>query len=61
MKALILLLFISFNSFANSTNNTDPKSIKESAILGLKVVSLETKKLGKHIYVVSDHYTEKKD
>lgn len=60
MKTLILFLFVSFNSFANFNFNTDPKTIKENAILGLNVVTYQTKKLGKHIYVVSNHYTEKK-
>lgn len=41
----------------DTTFKTEPKS---SNIAGLKIVSYDSQKYGKHIYVVSDIYTKKK-
>ena len=41
----------------DTTFKTEPKS---SSISGLKIVSCDSQKYGKHIYVVSDMYTKKK-
>ena len=58
MKTLVFALCITLNSFAN-TNPTIKREL-ERGIKGLEICSYKTKKLGKHIFVVSEHYTEKK-
>ncbi|MEO8234058.1 MAG: hypothetical protein ABI549_01475 [Flavobacterium sp.] len=80
MKTIYLLLLLSLNSIANTTNpenyiNENPKTtietfcnneiIKEpssesDSISGLKIVSYDSQKHGKHIYIISDMYTMKK-
>jgi hypothetical protein len=80
MKTIYLLLLLSINSIANTTNeengiNTKPKTTIEAfynseiikkpesesdSISGLKIISYDSEKHGKHIYIVSDIYTMKK-
>jgi hypothetical protein len=40
------------------TDKPDPKN--SAAITGLKIVTCDSQKYGKHIYITSDFYTEKK-
>ncbi|WP_428224035.1 hypothetical protein [Flavobacterium sp.] len=56
MKTLIITLLFTLSLAAN----TDPKKDLTRGIRGLEIFSYNTKKLGKHIYVVSEMYTEKK-
>lgn len=58
MRTLIITLLFTLNLVANT--NTDPKKELTRGIKGLEVFSYKTKNLGKHIYVVSEMYTEKK-
>ena len=80
MKTIYLLLLLSLNSIANTTNQVNgispkPKTaikvfcnneiikdpvLESDTISGLKIVSLDSQKHGKHIYIVSDIYTAKK-
>lgn len=75
MKTIYLLLVLSLSVTANAFvgDNTpveNPKTGKKvtaleskmskNAIGGLKIVSYDSKKMGKHIYVVSDNYVQKK-
>jgi hypothetical protein len=54
MRTLLFFIFISVATFGN----TNP--VKENTIIGLQIVSHETKALGRHIYIVSNYYVEKK-
>ena len=56
MKTLLLTLLFTTSLFAKVSFDNEP----EKRIAGLNIVTYETKKLGKHIYVISDHYTKKK-
>ncbi len=56
MKTLLIALFFTSSLFAKVSFDNQP----EKRISGLNIVAYETKKLGKHIYIVSDHYTKKK-
>ncbi|WP_136667376.1 hypothetical protein [Flavobacterium sp. H122] len=56
MRTLLIALFFTTSLFAKVSFDNQP----EKRISGLNIVTYETKKLGKHIYVVSDHYTKKK-
>lgn len=59
MKTIYLFLLVSFATFANNPKNENPTPAKNN-ISGLKIVSYDSQKNGKHIYVVSDLYTKKK-
>jgi len=59
MKTIYLFLLVSFATFANNPKSENPNPTK-SNISGLKIVSFDSQKNGKHIYVVSDLYTQKK-
>ena len=74
MKTIYLLLVLSLSVTANAfvgdeVKAENPKATKRSTvieskmtkntILGLKIVSFDSKKMGKHIYVVSDNYVQK--
>lgn len=71
MKTVYLLLLLSLSAFANTTVKNTNASLcsneitkengqpSEAAISGLKIVNCTSKKLGKHVYVVSDLYTQK--
>ncbi|WP_428224108.1 T9SS type A sorting domain-containing protein [Flavobacterium sp.] len=56
MKTLFLSLLFTVSFLANNgtPSNTD------AAISGLDIQTYKTKKLGTHIYIVSDFYAEKK-
>lgn len=56
MKTLIFTLLFSLGVFANTNHKT---SNPEKGIAGLDIYTYKTKKLGTHIYVVSNHYVEK--
>ncbi|MCL9806058.1 T9SS type A sorting domain-containing protein [Flavobacterium amniphilum] len=75
MKTIYFLVALTLSISANAltTNQKDienPKAAKKvsaleskmnsSKIDGLKIVSYDSKKMGKHIYVVSDNYVQKK-
>ncbi len=68
MKTIYFLLFLSLTLTANantienpSSENPSTKAVhKSSNISGLKIVTFDSQKYGKHIYVVSDMYTKKK-
>jgi hypothetical protein len=75
MKTIYFLVALTLSITANAltTNQKDienPKAakkvsaleskMKSSKIDGLKIVSFDSKKMGKHIYVVSDNYVQKK-
>ena len=75
MKTIYLLLVLSLsvtvNAFGgNEITAENPKTGKrvtvlenkmtKNAIGGLKIVSYDSKKMGKHIYVISDNYVQKK-
>lgn len=75
MKTIYLLLVLSLTVTANAFNGGEtsienPKTGKKAsmveskwtknAIGGLKIVSYDSKKMGKHIYVVSDNYVPKR-
>jgi hypothetical protein len=75
MKTIYFLVALTLSITANAltTNQKDienPKAakkvsaleskMKSSKIDGLKIVSYDSKKMGKHIYVVSDNYVQKK-
>jgi uncharacterized membrane protein len=59
MKTIYLFLLVSFATFANNPKNENPNPTRNT-ISGLKIVSYDSQKNGKHIYVVSDIYTKKK-
>ncbi|MES2812905.1 MAG: hypothetical protein V4670_10590 [Bacteroidota bacterium] len=59
MKTIYFLLVLSLTTFSTNAFNNNPEPVK-SAISGLKIVSYESQKNGKHIYIVSDLYTKKK-
>lgn len=59
MKTIYLLLLVSISTFA-TVKNEEPKPTTSSAISGLKIVTYDSAKNGKHIYIVSDIYTKKK-
>ena len=75
MKTIYLLLLLSINSIANTTNkeiaittrtnHTSEVSCDEPApannyIAGLKIINNNSQKYGKLIYIISDIYTTKK-
>lgn len=67
-----LILFISYisysntlpvrNDFCNTINNSEitPTTASSKNISGLKIITGESKKLGKYLFIVSDLYTKKK-
>lgn len=59
MKTIYLLLLLSISTFATVTKE-DPKPTSSNVISGLKIVTYDSAKKGKHIYIVSDIYTKKK-
>lgn len=75
MKTIYLLLVLSLTVTANALTKNDiaaenPKTAKKATALenkmnsnridGLKIVSFDSKKMGKHIYIVSDNYVQKR-
>ncbi|WP_428224109.1 hypothetical protein [Flavobacterium sp.] len=56
MKTLLFTLLFSVSIFATTTHTI---SNPEKGIAGLDIYTYKTKKLGKHIYVVSNYYVEK--
>ena len=74
MKTISLFLLVSFFSFANNTTKPIPTRVTDSiksnypslnqvtdiSNSNFKIVSCDSKKMGKHIYVISDSYTKKK-
>lgn len=59
MKTIYFLLVLSFTAISTNAFNSNPEPTK-TAISGLKIVSYDSPKNGKHIYIVSDLYTKKK-
>ena len=75
MKTIYFLVALTLSITANAlTKNQmdieNPKAAKKTTALeykmksskidGLKIVSYDSKKMGKHIYIISDNYVQKK-
>lgn len=56
MKTLIYILIVILSTTFAYANETNP--IK--GISGLEITTYKTKKLGIHIYIISEYYSEKK-